>query len=110
MSVLVVASYAVSAGTMYHSPRFCSNESAPSNIWLMLKTDETSQEEMVPLKLEALANMPNMSVTREVFQMSRSWLKVEALANMRPILVTDETFQPEMSPLKSSALSNMLDM
>ena len=100
----------VAFATTYQFPRFCSNESALSNIWLISKTDETFQSEMSPLKTRVPWNIWGMVVTEETFQLLRSWLKARALRNIWDMSVTEETFQLERVPLKTWALRNILDM
>ena len=96
----------VLSGTIYQAPKFWLNCAARSNMFHMLITFETSQDDMLPLKEEAPLNIRDMSVTLETSQDDMLPLKEEKL-NMPGMLVTLETFQDDMSPLKEEASLNM---
>ena len=73
----------------------------------MSSTRLTSHDEMSPLKALALVNIPFISVTLDVFQLSRFWLNDVALRNMFIIFCAFETSQELMSQLKDVAKVNM---
>ena len=61
-------------------------------------TDETSQEDISPLKLRALLNIPLTSVTLDISQALISLLKRESSKNKLAIFVTELTSHNEISP------------
>ena len=70
-------------------------------------TPETFHVDMLPLNLEADANMCDMSVTPETFQDERSPLNVGTFSNMCDMSVTLETSHDDMLPLNLEADANM---
>ena len=76
----------------------------------MYVTDETSHEDMSPLKDAAWANMPNILVTEETSHDDMSPLNEDAPQNIVLMSVTCETSHDDMSPLNEEAVSNMPDM
>ena len=89
--------------TMYQGPRFWLKSLACWNMLRMLVAEETFQEDMSPLNLEAPENIPVMSVTEETFQFDRLPLNLDAPENMYAMLVTSETSHVEMSSVKERA-------
>ena len=61
-------------------------------------TDETSQEDMSPLKLRALLNIPLTSVTLDISQALISLLKRESSKNKSVIFVTELTSHTAIPP------------
>ena len=61
-------------------------------------TDETSQEDISPLKLRALLNIPLTFVTLDISQALISLLKRESSKNKSVIFVTELTSHTAISP------------
>jgi hypothetical protein len=55
------------------------NEEASQNIYLISVTADVSQDEILPLKAIAPANMDSIVVTEEVFHFDKSWLNEVAV-------------------------------
>jgi len=70
---------------------------------LRVRTVDTSQHNCW-LNEDVPANIPNMLVTDEVFQLDICWLNLDALVNIPLMLVTDEVFQLDISWLNLNAL------
>ena len=71
-------------------------------------TEDVFQDEIFPLKADALWNIDLIVVTAEVSHFDKSsGLNDEALKNMPVISVTEDVFQDEIFPLKANALSNI---
>jgi len=55
------------------------NKEASQNIYLISVTADVSQDEILPLKAIAPANMDSIVVTEEVFHFDKSWLNEVAV-------------------------------
>jgi hypothetical protein len=73
----------------------------------MRVTDDVSQPETSPVKLEVLPNIVCMFVTADVFQPETLPAKLDEYPNVAYMLVTDDVSQPERSSEKLAIENNM---